>query len=43
MRQLIPVLIIGLGGCLLFGWAIAYWHDRKSRRDEDSRERTEDQ
>lgn len=35
MRPIVVVLIaIGLGTCLLLGWAVAWYYDQKARRRE---------
>ena len=38
-RYAVPLLIAGVFACLLFGWAVAYWHERRSdeRRREEER------
>lgn len=33
MRFAIPAIIIGLLSVSLLGWAVAYWHDRKTERE----------
>jgi Mg2+/citrate symporter len=38
-RYAVPLLIAGVFASLLLGWAIAYWHDRRSKE----REREEDE
>jgi hypothetical protein len=33
-RYAVPLIIAAVFASLLFGWALAYWHDRKSREQE---------
>jgi len=41
-RYGVPLIIAGVFACLLIGWAVAFWWDRKARQEED-RERESDQ
>jgi hypothetical protein len=36
-RFVVPLIIAGVFASLLFGWALAYWHDRRSQEREDER------
>jgi preprotein translocase subunit SecF len=43
LRVGVPLIIAGVFTSLLIGWAVAYWYDRKARREDAEREREEDQ
>jgi len=36
LRYGVPLIIAGVFACLLAGWAVAYWYDRKRQREEDA-------
>jgi len=42
MRYGVPLIIAGVFACLLIGWAVAYWYDKKSQAKKDA-ERESDQ